>query len=71
MESQIKLKKWGNSLGVIIPIEAIREQGFKEGEEVIIDIRRKKSMKHLFGSLKSLNIDSQKMKDELRKDWNK
>ena len=33
-------------------------------------IRNNKITKELFGSLKRLKIDSQKMKNELRKEWN-
>lgn len=66
-----KLRKWGNSIGVVIPNEALKEKNLKEGEEVIIEINKKNKIKQLFGSLKSLKLDSQKIKDELRKDWDK
>lgn len=66
-----KLKKWGNSIGIVIPNRAIIEKNLKEGEEVIIDIKKKDKIKEIFGSLKDWKIDSQKMKEELRKEWGK
>lgn len=66
-----KLKKWGNSIGIVIPSEALQEKNLREGEEVIIEIKKKDKIKEIFGSLKDWKIDSQKMKEELRKEWGK
>lgn len=66
-----RTKKWGASLGIIIPSEVVKEEKIREGDEVIIEVRKKKTAQQLFGSLKGARIDSQKMKDELRKEWSK
>ena len=66
-----KLKKWGNSIGVIIPSEALKEENLKDGEDIVIEIKKKNKVRDLFGSLKDWKIDSQKLKEELRKDWGK
>lgn len=68
---QVKLRKWGNSMGIVIPSEILRENSLKEGEDVIIEIKKKEGMRKIFGSLRNLKIDSQKMKDELRMEWGK
>ncbi len=70
-ETIVKAKRWGSSLGVVIPKEAVEEERIHEGDEVIIEIRKKKTIKELFGSAKDLKIDSQKMKDESRKEWSR
>ena len=36
-----KTKKWGNSIGIIIPIEFANEKGIKANEEVMIEIEKK------------------------------
>ena len=71
MKKKTRLKKWGSSLGVIVPADIIKKEKLKEGEEVFIDIRRKNNLEDLFGSLKGWKIDSQKVKDEARRDWDK
>ncbi|MEK6825368.1 MAG: AbrB/MazE/SpoVT family DNA-binding domain-containing protein [Nanoarchaeota archaeon] len=71
MEITTRLKRWGNSVGIIIPAEMLREKGLKEEEEVIISVEKKKGIRYLFGSLKHAKIDAQKVKDELRKEWSK
>ena len=71
MATITKLKNWGSSLGVVIPSEIIKEKNLKEGEKVVIEINKKENIKNLFGSLKDWKIDTQKLKNELRKEWDK
>lgn len=71
MIAKATLKSWGSSLGVVVPREIVRAGHFKEGEEVLVEIKKKHTIKEVFGHLKSWKIDSQKMKDELRREWAK
>ena len=41
MEIKAKTKKWGNSIGVIIPKEIIRQQNIKPDQEITILISSK------------------------------
>ena len=68
---QTKVKKWGNSFGVIIPSEVIVEEKIKENDSIAILILRdsKKVFKETFGILKGkLTKSSQQLKNELRKE---
>ena len=67
---QTRLRKWGNSIGVVIPLELLKKKNLKEGEEVIIEIEKKNDLSEIFGSLKKWKIDPQKVKDEIRKEEN-
>lgn len=71
MISTAKLRPWGSSLGIIVPMDIVRKEKLSKGEEIIVDIKRKNKIRELFGALKDWKIDSQQMKDELRKEWNK
>ena len=66
-----KVKSWGNSLGIIIPSDIVKKDGIKPDDDVIVRIEKKHDIEDLFGSLKGLKIDAQKMKDDSRKMWNK
>ena len=68
MKVQTVLRKWGNSIGVVIPKEIIEKEQLREGEEVFIIIESKNDLKEVFGSLKDWKINTQKLKDELRKE---
>ena len=35
-----EIKKWGNSLALIIPAEKVKDLGLEEGEAVDIDIKK-------------------------------
>lgn len=69
MEFKTKAKEWGNSLGIIIPREIANKEHITANEEVIVEIKRKNALKEVFGSLKGWKINTQKLKDELRKEW--
>lgn len=46
-----KTRKWGNSLGIVIPKEEAESLNLKEDQEVVVDIIKKNNpLKELFGS---------------------
>ena len=63
-----KLRRWGNSFGIIIPQKAIGSEKVKEGEELTIFIKRETPFNNVFGALKNWKIDAQRFKDEIRKE---
>lgn len=69
MEITTRLKRWGNSLGIVIPSETIKQKSLQEDEKVIITIEREKKIREIFGSLRSWKINAQKVKNESRKEW--
>ena len=62
------IKRWGSSMGVIIPKEIIRNQNIKEGDEVVINVFKKGDLSDIFGTLKT-RLTGQQLKDLSRKDW--
>ena len=57
MESVAKLREWGSSIGLVIPKEIVRQESLKSGDEVVVEIKKAKTLKDLFGSLKNLKIE--------------
>lgn len=50
---EAELKSWGNSIGVIIPREALNIERAKVGEKVVLEFKKKENpLKELFGALK-------------------
>lgn len=65
----VKIKKWGNSLGITLPVDIVRNTGVVENEIIEIEIRKKNEpLKKLFGTL-SRKIPAQQLKDEIRAGW--
>lgn len=64
-----KIRKWGNSMGIVIPSGVLKQIPLNEGEEVVITIHINNDLSDVFGSLKNWKINPQKLKDELREGW--
>lgn len=69
IEIKTKLRRWGNSFGVVVPLNKINSENFGEGEVVKVFLTKEKNdLKNVFGVLKDWKIDSQKFKDKIRKE---
>ena len=67
MQARSKLKRWGNSYGVVVPREIVKKEGLKEGELVEISVRKAVDISHLFGKYPFKNLQAQK--EAMRKGW--
>ena len=68
-EIETEAKKWGNSIGVRIPKEAVEEEGIEPDDTVLVDIKKLKMPdEDAFGILSDWELDAQEAKDELRKE---
>ncbi len=68
---EARVKKWGNSFGIIIPSEAVANNNIRENENIKILIIKdsRKVLKETFGLLKGkIKKPTQQIKDELRRD---
>ena len=39
---EVELKEWGNSIGVILPVETLRKLGVDKGDKIEIEIAKKR-----------------------------
>lgn len=66
-----KVKKWGNSFGIILPAEIVKHNRIKEGTniEVRITTKNKTKVKDVFGILKGkLTKDTEQLMKEVDKE---
>ncbi len=61
-------RKWGNSLGVIIPKEIVEEECLSDNSRVVFEVRRIVDLKSLRGRNR-FKRNTQEIKDELRRGW--
>lgn len=68
IEIKTKLKKWGNSFGEVVPISSVEEEGAKEGDEVIVLMKKEKNnvLRETFGKYK-FKKSTKKMMEETDK----
>ena len=70
-KANVKIKKWGNSFGIIIPQKVIESEKVKEGDEINIFFNKEKSnvLKEMFGSFKFEKSTEQMMKEVDEELW--
>lgn len=71
-KANVKVKKWGNSLGVVLPKNIITSQAINEGTEIEIFIQtpKKTKVKDVFGILKNkIKRDTNDLLNEVDKDF--
>ena len=72
MEIKAIAKRWGSSIGIVLPKSIVEENKIRENEEVIIEIKKPVFVKELFGKYPQWKSrkTAQELKDEARKGWN-
>lgn len=65
--SKSKIRRWGNSFGVLIPKDIVEKEGLREGEEVQVSVTKTSDIKHLFG--KYPFRDLAKQKEKMKEGW--
>ena len=59
-----KTRKWGSSLGIVIPKDVVKELKQRENKEIIVDVKPKENpLKELFGSVKLSKPTEQILKE--------
>ena len=70
MEIKAVAKRWGSSIGIIIPKEVVEAKRIKEEDEIIVRVETVKPKAGvLFGFLKNWKKSGQEIKDEVRGGW--
>ena len=69
-ELNVKVRKWGDSLAVIIPKEIANKERINASDTIHMSIIKQTDISDVFGILKGkLKKSAQEIKDELRKEW--
>jgi antitoxin component of MazEF toxin-antitoxin module len=65
IELKTKLRKWGNSFGIVIPQRIVQEGKAKEGEDMTILIKNKQDniLREMFGTMKKTKPTQKLMKE--------
>jgi len=67
--AKTKVRRWGSSLGVVIPNPTAKELRLRPGDEVVLDVQPVGGVSEAFGSLRDWKVDTQKLKDWVRRGW--
>ena len=70
IEVKTRLRKWGNSFGIVVPQKAISNSQIKEGDEVVVLLKKEEKgniLKEMFGTFK-FKKSTDKIMKEIDKD---
>ncbi|MBS3054595.1 MAG: AbrB/MazE/SpoVT family DNA-binding domain-containing protein [Candidatus Aenigmarchaeota archaeon] len=68
MSTEVEVRRIGNSLGVILPKEFVRQKGIKADEKILIEVVKEADLRDVFGMLKRRR-SGQEFKDMIREGW--
>ncbi len=69
IKANVKLRAWGNSIGIVLPKEELKAANLNVNDEVEITVKNKANpLKEAFGFLKGVPAKSKKSTDELLKE---
>ena len=73
MTTEVQIKKWGNSGGIVIPIEEMKRLNLKFNEKIMVSFEKKGNiLKELFGAIKFGKSTQELLKEsrnELQSKW--
>ena len=70
IEIDARLRRWGRSFGVVIPMEKIRKEKLSENEEVrILIVKKKNPIKETFGIFKFKRPIKEILEEGDRESW--
>ena len=70
MATEVQIRKWGNSVGIVLPKELVEREQLKEEDKIFVEIVKKADLRKIFGSLPR-KMSGQEFKDMVRKGWEK
>lgn len=69
LETECTTKRWGNSLGVIIPTDVAKKENINENDKIIVTFRKKVLAKEFFGLFHDWRKPTNEIKKEMKKGW--
>ena len=69
VEIETKTRKWGSSIGLILPKSLVDEIGIKPNEKITIEVKKRPLAKEFFGKFPNWGKSTQEIKDEMRAGW--
>ncbi|MBI4145877.1 AbrB/MazE/SpoVT family DNA-binding domain-containing protein [Candidatus Woesearchaeota archaeon] len=69
-ETDLEIKKWGDSLAVIIPKEIVRKVKLRPKDRIHVTLEKEVDLSDIFGIAKGkLKESVQQLKDEAKNGW--
>ena len=67
-QARATVRRWGSSLATVIPPDALKAEGLREGDEVILQVRKARGPADAFGMLSDRPLPAQAIKNAIRRE---
>ena len=68
-EVECVTRRWGNSLGIVIPREIIEQEHIDENEKITLSFSKKRKAEEFFGLCAGWTTSTDEIKKEMKKGW--
>ena len=66
---QVKVRKWGNSMGLLVPSEIAKKEKMRDNQKLdIVILSKSKTLEKTFGMLKEWTKPTQQIKGEIKRE---
>ena len=69
MEVELVAKKWGSSLGIVLPKAIVEKEHIRDNDVVVIEIKKRHFAREFFGLLSDWKKPTDKIKEGMKKGW--
>ena len=69
MKFEAQTKKWGSSLGIILPKPIVETHHLSEKERIVVEIHKKHKAEEFFGMFPHWKTPTKQLKQEMKKGW--
>jgi antitoxin component of MazEF toxin-antitoxin module len=69
MEIETTAKRWGSSIGVILPKTLVEKEHIKENDKIVISVKKRHYAREFFGLLCNWKRPTNEIKKEMKHGW--
>lgn len=69
MEAELVTKKWGSSLGIVLPKAIVEKEHIRENDIIVVEIKKRHFAKEFFGILPRWKKSTDNIKEEMKRGW--
>lgn len=69
-ELELRTRKWGSSLGIIIPKDVVEKEHISVNQKILVEIKKNRAkVKDIFGMFSEWKEHPDKIKKEMKEGW--
>jgi hypothetical protein len=67
-KTRATVRRWGSSLATVIAPALLKAEGLKEGDEIVLEVRKARGLRDVFGMLSDRPLPAHAIKNAIRRE---